>query len=532
MTMTGSAIAYQRFRVPREHGEILAVPSLDEVPRLVAENRSLHDGWQGDCQGRCLGDLARQARHDLWRAATHYTRNYRDRVETASPETDTPILLTGHQPELYHPGVWIKNFAISSAAQKWNARAVHLIIDNDTATSAAIRIPDGTLQKPRFGTVAYDQPSSDTPYEDRPVLDSSAFASFGDRVRERLAPFVADPLIERFWPRAVAAADMHGNLGRAVAQARHEQEASWGLTTCELPLSQVCEQESFRWFVVHVLGQLPRFRDAHNSSLAEYRRVHRLRSRTHPVPELVRQDEWLEAPFWIWSAADPRRERLFVRRRGRQLEISDSKQSLGFLSLHADGPGEAAVDELFEWSARGYRLRPRALLTTMFARLFLGDLFVHGVGGAKYDQLTDVIIQRFFQITPPAFLVLTATAKLPVQRTRATSADVRRLDGLLRELQFNPQRHVPLNSQTEPWLAAKQQWIADEGPAVDRRSRHGEMVRINEGLQPFVAKQRHQLLRQRAEYVSQIGRDRVLGTREYAFCLFPEETLRDLLLDI
>ena len=31
----------------------------------------------------------------------------------------------------------------------------------------------------------------------------------------------------------------------------------------------------------------------------------------------------------------------------------------------------------------------------------LSDLFIHGIGGAKYDELTDEIIRRFFGIEPP-----------------------------------------------------------------------------------------------------------------------------------
>ena len=50
---------------------------------------------------------------------------------------------------------------------------------------------------------------------------------------------------------------------------------------------------------------------------------------------------------------------------------------------------------------QGLRLRPRALVTTMYARLMLADLFLHGIGGAKYDQLTDLIIRQFFDVQPP-----------------------------------------------------------------------------------------------------------------------------------
>ena len=37
---------------------------------------------------------------------------------------------------------------------------------------------------------------------------------------------------------------------------------------------------------------------------------------------------------------------------------------------------------------RGIKLRSRALTTTMFVRLFLADAFLHGIGGAKYDEVT------------------------------------------------------------------------------------------------------------------------------------------------
>ena len=66
--------------------------------------------------------------------------------------------------------------------------------------------------------------------------------------------------------------------------------------------------------------------------------------------------------------------------------------------------------------ARGIEIRPRALITTMYARLFLSDLFIHGIGGAKYDELTDAIIRRFFGIEPPAYMTVTGTVRLPIPR--------------------------------------------------------------------------------------------------------------------
>jgi hypothetical protein len=161
----------------------------------------------------------------------------------------------------------------------------------------------------------------------------------------------------------------------------------------------------------------------------------------------------------------------------------------------------------------------------------VSDLFFHGIGGAKYDQLTDAIIQSFFGLTPPAFMTLTATAKLPVDRPEVKADDLRRVDWLLRELSFNPQRHVALNAATRPLVEAKQRWIDRESEIPQGAERHREIVRLNAALQPYVSELRTTLLGERQRHSQMLRRKQLLGSREYAFCLFPETTLRAVLLD-
>jgi hypothetical protein len=57
----------------------------------------------------------------------------------------------------------------------------------------------------------------------------------------------------------------------------------------------------------------------------------------------------------------------------------------------------------------------------MFLRLLVVDQFVHGIGGGRYEQVNDRVIQRFFGMEPPAFSVTTATLYFPeaVGRERA-----------------------------------------------------------------------------------------------------------------
>src|SRR5207248_3303699 len=150
--------------------------------------------------------------------------------------------------------------------------------------------------------------------------------------------------------------------------------------------SQVCCLSSFHWLTAHLLANLPRLWDTYNSALAEYRHANHIRSAAHPVPELTAEDDWLEAPFWIWNDNDGHRRRLFVRQWHGRIELSDREQITTALDLTADGEAQSAVEQLAALPRHGIKLRTRALLTTMSARVLLGDLFVHGIGGAKYDQ--------------------------------------------------------------------------------------------------------------------------------------------------
>ena len=122
-----------------------------------------------------------------------------------------------------------------------------------------------------------------------------------------------------------------------------------------------------------------------------------------------------------------RRRRLFARAcpPDENRCISDRQSWEARLPLSAEGDAAGAVERLMELQRGGVRIRPRALVTTLWARLALGDLFIHGIGGAKYDCVTDRLIERFFGLAPPRFLVVSATLHLPIEHRRATAEEVR-----------------------------------------------------------------------------------------------------------
>lgn len=531
MSRVGNAIQYRRLRSPKDHSGRLIDPPLSEISEWLAANRRAARHRQCDLQGRSVAALSEAARSQVLRAAIDFTSRYRNVADSLNG-SKAPIVMTGHQPELYHAGVWYKNFVLNHLAREQHAVGINLLIDNDTLRQAAIRVPTGAVDAPIVHSVAFDQMLEEMPFEERRLVDPALFGSFAERVRAKLLPAIQEPLVEQLWPMAVAASRSNNNLGTCLSQSRHQLEAMWGLKTLELPLSQVCDGEPFRWFAVTILTRLQEFQQVYNESLFEYRRVNRVRSRSHPVPPLAIDGGWLEAPFWLWSSAHPMRRRLYARPVRDGIEISDLHNERHHLSISPDGPFEVAIEQMQTLRDQGVKLRSRALITTMYARLFLCDLFIHGIGGAKYDQLTDALIQRFFGFTAPDFLTVTATAKLPLEHREVSDNEVHAIQLKLRELRFNPQRYLVSTPEAASLVEAKVRLIAMQPEADQRIDRCLQIAQLNDAMQPMVEPQRAKLLRDRDELIEQQRAARLLGSREYSLCLFSEATLRPLLLDI
>jgi hypothetical protein len=510
---------------------MLADPPLEAAGALLAERSAQRALADYDFCGRRLSELIPAARAELLQAALVYSNGY-----LASPiaglDPAGPFVLAGHQPQLFHPGVWIKNFALAELVRDQQAVGINLVVDTDTARSSAALVPGGSASAPVVANVPYDAALAEMPYEERRIADFGLLASFRQRAAERLAPLVPDPLVTQFWPDVVERGRATGKLGLAVAQARHRLEAQWGCQTLELPQSHVCGFESFCWFAASLLSDAARLRKVYNEALHEYRRVNGVRSRSHPVPDLIRDGQWIEAPFWVWSASQPRRRRLFVRSAGDDLQLTDRAGWQAALPLSGGGAA-AALNAL----PGGVKLRTRALLTTLFARVVLADLFLHGIGGAKYDELTDLLISRFFDLPPPPYQVLSATLRLPIERPKVETQDVRRVDSLLRELTYHPEVHAhngagPPDDSFARLADEKRRWVSTPLTPEIARPRHVALRALNESLQPWVAGLRSKLLSEREQLTKLARADQVLASREYAFCLFPARSLRGLFAQV
>lgn len=542
----------RHFEAPRADGGKLVAPDATIAGELIAGHRSRLEACDYDVQGKTLVELAGEARRELLDEAIAYTRSYRDApIDARLGRAGFPsLVLAGHQPELFHPGVWLKNFALDAVARANDAVAVNLVVDSDTIKASSLRVPTGSPAQPTVEAVLFDRPTTAVPFEERRINDRALFDTFAGRAAGKLAAFVRDPLVKDFWPDVIRRSRETDRLGECLAQARHIWEGRWGTATLEIQQSRVCSLRAFDRFAAHLLAHLPRLWDIYNAALFEYRRANHVRSHAHPVPELAVDGDWLEAPFWIWRADDPTRRRLFVRSRDEQVVLTDRAGFEQAIDLSADAPLDRAIEQLQDLAHRGVRLRTRALVTTMLARVVLGDLFIHGIGGAKYDQMTDVLIERFFGLAPPGYMVVSGTLRLPVELPRGAADELRRARQTLRQLTYQPERFLELpdgrehcqqcseaaanNPADEPRhsIAVKRRWIATPATRENGRTRHHAIHAANEALQPWVRERREQLLLQIEQLQQQARAEAILSSRDYSFCLHPESRLRDFLTGV
>ena len=264
------------------------------------------------------------------------------------------------------------------------------------------------------------------------------------------------------------------------------------------------------------------------------------------MPDLSRQSDWIELPLWCGSEESWRRRGLFVRQSAGQLELTNQAGQEWRLTL-VSGDRYALAEQVAEWLQdilrSGWRVRTRALMTTMFLRLWLGDLFVHGIGGAKYDEITDCIISSYFRLPPPRFQVATGTLWLPI-RDGATLPERSAHDcrQQLRSWRENPERAglSTADPQVATLLAEKEQLIQ----AFESRPRSGLSRKQRRERSPIYAAQhaRFQQIRQQLQQLAEekltdsqrlldetvLREDywQVMAHREYPFCCYPVKSLQ------
>ena len=521
----------------------------DSIETLIDNNRLLRAAFNTRIGDLRLWELVAATRREVLTVASEYTSNYRD-IERPSDMADwiaRPIVMGGHQPELFHPGVWLKNSALDAYARAVSGTAINLVVDSDRCVRTTVGVPIGSPHEAHLEEVPFDSPAAEMAWEERGILDPDLFASFGDRASDLLKPLEPNPILRRWWPLAVERAGECHRLGLAMAQARHSLEARFGLETLELPVSELCRLPTVMVFMGWLLAHARQLHEAYNATLTDYRRTHRQRGRARPMPDLVMRIDnpsdgpWFEVPWWIWSQDDPRRRRVFANTNtSGMLVLSDMETLRVELPISPETSPSKWVDALSRMEEHALRLRPRAIITTLVARLLVADVFVHGIGGAVYDQLTDDLVRRLTGCDPPRYAVVSGTLRLPVDAifgeiaASDPGAELARVHHALRDLEFHPERHlVPTAAQPEhvrELIAQKARWIETFPTPTLAQRRCREIRASNDRLAYHTQPVRSELLGRVGPLAAGLRAQKLLQSREYPWCFFTEKTLKMFLL--
>jgi hypothetical protein len=373
------------------------------------------------------------------------------------------------------------------------------------------------------------------PVEWQPPAPAARWREFFGRISETLA--TDETLLPPFADGFLTASGDSIGLCRGLEHGHAAVERLLGLRDAlQIRASQLSQTPEFRAFVAHLMLSAADFATHYNDAQRAYRLKHRARNRLRPVPLLALDGERVELPFWV-SKERRARQRLMVAPRVGGIELFADHQSLGSEPLARVRCAEKLAGG-FQIEREGWHLRPRALALSAFTRLFLSDLFVHGVGGAKYDEMTEDFTRRFFGVELPPACCVTATAHLPLPRHAVGPEALAAAGHARRDLHFNPQRH--LRGLPEDLLRRREELIA-ESSRLRHESRRDRPARRRtfETIRAI----NHELLRCGTEQVAELEHqwrllehrqrsDRIALDREYFFALHPRHTMEELVCRI
>jgi hypothetical protein len=352
-----------------------------------------------------------------------------------------PVVLWGHQPAFFHAGVFAKTVATHALARQAGGTAASLSVDSDVPHSSALVIPQQTSVGLR--RVAMDIPgaTAQQPFEQHPPQARDHWLQFFARLASSY-DFHERSCLPDFARAWLTAGGREVDYCDARAAGQATVEASLGLEGVRgLRVSRLCATPAFRVFVAALLLDARRVAELHNGELAAYRRRHRIRAAGRPVPPLTLEPGRIELPLWIGREDGPR-HRLHVRERPDAVELLADREEVASIARRVLASA-ATHDAPWGVEHEGWRIRPRALTLSAFVRLLLSDLFIHGIGGAKYDELMEAWIASWLGAAPRCAGCVSATLRLPLPHHGVGPGDILAARWAARDLRYNPQRHVP-----------------------------------------------------------------------------------------
>ncbi|MCA9082786.1 MAG: hypothetical protein KDA81_01965 [Planctomycetaceae bacterium] len=403
-----------------------------------------------------LQQLRTSARQRLVESAVDFVRRLNALADDADLNTGTqpmlsgnpseqPLVMTGHQPVVFHSGLTFKYETTEAFASQNNAIGIAVVIDTDQGDAGQFSypaIPDNTEP----GELSDAFPAAELQidsiaeslglYGHGRLKSAPEIAQISDTLCQRLEELsmttavtnVREALLQFGQLSAVRASVMQANL---ITRWQH----GIGSRLLEIPLSSLASFPEMLTLTSDILKQPRRFASAYNAALEMYRDENNIRNAANPFPNLKVTDDTCELPFWVISHNRKTRHALEVQLDGNVTRLLANGRVVDTFA------GNITPDALEPMLLQNIQIVPRGALITAFLRLLFSDLFVHGTGGGRYDRFTDEFVRTWWNIEPPPFAVASASRYL-FPELRSELARLEHIQSQLRDLQYNPQRYL------------------------------------------------------------------------------------------
>ena len=542
------------FKVPQKDKQIFLSPSGDKIGSLLEENKKIFSQYSFTILNQPFREVREKSRKEVVGEALSFSKKFDPVIGKKINPAYQYIIQSGHQPVFFHPGIWIKNIFLNELIKSPlpdKSLGLNIILDNDICKDLNLSLPvlssNGNLklEKVNFLSSAL---TPDLPFEEYPCPSLELITKFNRDIIHRLKPLESEnkDILNNFRnftrclensSRFYSQKYVRGNLGEFLGLARRLYEQEIEPAYLEIPFSQICDSDKFLSFFLEIIKNIKSFSEIYNNKLDEYRKLFKIRNRAHPSPNLMIKENLIEIPFWIWREGDQRRKIYILREKGENYLYNASYDKI-FL-IEKDGLKSLLSLKTF-LKERGLKIRPKALLLTLYNRLFISDLFIHGLGGAKYDLVTDEIIREFFKVEPPHFLVASCTLHLDFKSSpSASDFKISALKKKIRDLEFNPQRYINELTLTKKKknqireLAEKKTELIKKIRGVltsaEKRKISEEIKAINNFMVEKVRPLKCELSKKLEDEEEKMKQSKVYTFREFPYCFFSAKELRSLL---
>ncbi|MES0489638.1 MAG: hypothetical protein ABUK01_06590 [Leptospirales bacterium] len=327
----------------------------------------------------------------------------------------SPVIVSGHQVGVFHPGILAKEVLAGKLAKEQNGIAITLVLDHDP-THVYFNYPDWNLKMDHHRLVKKDCHLGDIFLKKKGLarIHSERWQSHLIELSKNCEHYLNRETTENARQSIETLLDnrnKYDNLIDYLVFSRMQDLQKEKIEIFPVRTSDLIATPEWKNFANDIYENGSRFREIYNRALSMYRTEHGIINHAQPVPDLHEE----ELPFWIYT-----------------------------------NPELESREKAYKNNFDAQKALPRAITLSLFVRLYLSDIFIHGTGGARYDVVTNQIMHEYFNVSISPYMVETRTLQIPLLKD-STLNEIKMLPTLsnwtteYRRFQFHPERSLNKN---------------------------------------------------------------------------------------